>query len=84
MPERASTQILETKVVSDGPNAARVELTLADATTLEAATESVVLSVKITLQSDTRPFADYQRMALHRAVDLLREHSHPLDALLDN
>lgn len=84
MPEHASTRILETKVVSDGPTAARVELIIADATSLEEATESVVLSVKINLEGEIRPFAAYQRLALHRAVDLLREHSRPLDNLLDN
>ena len=84
MPEHASTQILETKVVSDGPTAARVEITIADATSLEEATESVVLSVKIDLEREVQPFATYQRFALHRAVGLIREHSRPLDALLDN
>ncbi len=68
MPEHASTQILETRVVADGSNAARVELTIADAATLEYATESIVLSVKIALRDDIRPFADYQRLALHRTV----------------
>jgi hypothetical protein len=71
MPEPAATQILETKVVDNGPNAARVELTIADADTLEGATESVAISVKINLKNETRPFVDYQRLALHRAVDLL-------------
>ena len=84
MPEYAATQILETKVVSAGPNAARVELIIADATSLEEATESVVLSVKIDVQSEIQSFAAYQRLALHRAVELIREHSRPLDVLLDN
>ncbi len=84
MPEPAATRILETKVVDDGTNAARVGLTIADADILEEATGSVVISVRIGLKNETRPFVDYQRQALHRAVDLLREHSHPLDQMLDN
>jgi hypothetical protein len=43
---------LRTTVVDDGPNAARVELTIADASTLEAATESVVLSVRVLVSSE--------------------------------
>ena len=84
MIEHASTQVLETKVVEDGTTAARVELIIADAPSLETATESVVLSVKIDLEDEIRPHADYRRLALHRAVDILREHSRPLDSLLDN
>ncbi len=84
MPERGNTQILETKVRADGSRAAHVELTIADAASLEEASETLVLAVRIDLSSETRPFADYQRKALHRAVELIREHSRPLDALLDN
>lgn len=84
MTEPAGTQILETKVVESGPRAARVELTIADAPSLEAASETIVLSVNIDLHNDTRPFLDYKRLALHRAIDILREHSRPMDQVLDN
>ena len=81
MPEHAATQILRTTVVETGPTSARVELVLADATTLEASKESIVLSVNIELPNQKRPHGDYKRLALHRAVTLLREHSRPLDEI---
>ncbi len=84
MPEHAATQILATKVVDDGPNAARVELTIADATTLEEATETVALSVTIKLDHETSPLAEYQSRAIQRAVDFLSEHWRSLDKLLGN
>lgn len=83
MPEHGATQILATKVVSDGSNAARVDITIADAASLEEATESVSFSVRIELRNETRPFVEYQLSALHRAVEMIREHSHSLDQLLD-
>ena len=84
MPEPAATQILATKVVSDGSNAARVDITIADAASLEEATESVSLSVRIKLENETRPLADYQRQAVKRAVEFLSEHWRSLDQLLSN
>ena len=60
MPEPAATQILATKVVADGPSAARVELTIADAATLEEASETISVSVDIKLDHETAPLAEYQ------------------------
>ncbi len=82
MPEHAATQILATKVVSDGSNAARVDITIADATSLEEATESVSLSVRIKLPNETRPLAEYQSLAIQRAVNFLSEHWRSLEDLL--
>ena len=84
MPEPAATQILKTTVEADDSNGARVELAIADAPTLEEATESIVISVRVAPGRATPYLADYQREALHRAVDLLRQHSRPLDQLLDD
>ena len=82
MPTPADVQILGTKVESVGPGVARVELTVADAATVEEASESVSISVRIAVESEAQPFAEYQRLALHRAVVILREHSRPLDDLM--
>ena len=84
MPEHAATQILATKVVSAGPNAARVELTIADAATLEEASESVLICVKIHLDSEITPLPDYQRRAIQRASEMLAEHWRSLEDLLGN
>ena len=45
MSESSPTRILRTTVVADGPKAARVEMTIANASALEEATESILLSV---------------------------------------
>lgn len=84
MPESAKTQILWTKVVDDGPDTARVELAIANAPNLEDATETIVISVRIAPNSIVPMLAAYQLWALNRAVDLIREHSHSLDASLHN
>ncbi len=84
MPEHAATQILATKVVADGRNAARVELTIADAATLEEATETLAICVKMQLDSEITPLPDYQRRAIQRAADLLAEHWRSLEQLLGN
>ena len=84
MPESAETQILWTKVVDDGPDTARVELAIANAPNLEDATETIVISVRIAPNRIVPMLAAYQLSALHRAVELIREHSHRLDALLEN
>ena len=83
MLEDAATQILATRVRADGPKAARVELTIADAASLEEATESVVISVRVNIPSDIWPFPAYQHAALGRAVELLREPWRPLEDRLN-
>ena len=86
MPESDATHIVKTTVIEDGPNGACVELSIANATSLEEATESITISVRIAPDKSRRPpyLIDYQREALHRAVELIREHSRPLDQLLNH
>jgi hypothetical protein len=78
------TQILATKVVPVGPRAARVELIIADAATLEEATETISVSVGIKLDRETAPLVEYQSLTIQRAVDFLSEHWRSLDKLLGN
>ncbi len=72
----------ETKIVADGPNAARVELVIADAASLEAATETIVVCVNVSLDSEASPLLDYQRRALVRTSDIVAEHWRALDKIL--
>jgi hypothetical protein len=84
MLEPAATQILATRVQPAGPNVARVELTIADAATLEEASETISVSVDIKLDRETAPLVEYQSRAIQRAVDFLSEHWRSLDKLLGN
>ena len=84
MPESAETQILWTKVADDGPDTARVELAIAHAPNLEDATETIVISVRIAPSHIVPMLAAYQLSALNRAAALIREHSHRLEASLNN
>ena len=83
MPESAATRILQTKVVSDGPNAAHVELTIADAATFEEATASIVLSMTIDAEEyATLSLAEIQRRAIENAANILGEIWRTPDKLL--
>ena len=79
MPESPAIQILRTTVKDGG---AYVEMVLANAPSLEDASESVALSVRVDLKTKFPELANYQRHALHRAVELIREITRPLDSEL--
>lgn len=85
MPEQPSTQILQTTVRPADQGASRVELVLADAATVEDAETSIVISLTVPKGTRAAPFVvDLQNAALHRAVDLIREHTRPQDQFLES
>ena len=77
------TQILETKVESVGVDTYRVEMVLADKANAEEATEAIRVSVRVQSKFPSPFLAELQVEALHRAVQLIREHIQPLDQMVE-
>ena len=84
MTEAPGTQILETTVRPSGQNASRVDIAIADATTLEDAETSIVISTKVDNGMRMTPFLiDLQYFALQQIAQLLREHLDHLEQQLE-